>query len=80
MRLTADDFQHLLDPPSVILAVADQMVVWIEPDVGKSFTGMVLRIQHPDLSEPYDQLFRVTPVMAARLAQALLDHTEPPEE
>lgn len=80
MRLNADDFSHLLDPPAHPLFVIDHMVAWVEPDHGAPFTALVLRIRHPELAQPYDQLFRLHPDSVADLADRLINHSVPPEE
>ena len=78
MDLNADDFERLIEFPAHVLTVKDALVVWVDLDDQPSYVGMVLRLKHPDMYDSYDQLYRLRPPFARRLASMLIDHSEPP--
>lgn len=63
-----------------MLSVKDFACVWvdIEDDPDQAYVGVVLRLQHPELPETFDQLYALAPMRAAALISELALYLHPP--
>lgn len=74
-----EQFQKLHDFPAHVLTVRDYACVWVELDDQAPYVGLVLRLQHPDVEQTFDQLYRLHPKVAAHLIAELVTYLHPPE-
>lgn len=62
------------------MSVEDFACVWV--DIAESsddaYVGLVLRLQHPDLPDTFDQLYALHPLRAAALISELALYLHPP--
>lgn len=84
MRMTSKLFNRLYRDETVLL-VTDIACSFVDlPDVDDRppFVAMVLELQHPELTRPYKQMFRVPPHLALALGPDLVAHAQasPPDE
>jgi hypothetical protein len=63
-----------------VLTVSDFACVWVDIDENpdNAYVGVVLRLQHPDLPDSYDQLYAFTPLRAASFISELALYLHPP--
>jgi hypothetical protein len=79
LEINPENFQKLHDFPAHVLTVQNFGCVWVELEDQEPYVGIILKLQHPEMDEPYEQLYRLHPRMAALLVSETALYLHPPE-
>jgi hypothetical protein len=62
-----------------VLTVVDVACAWVKADDDPPpYTGLMFELSHPDMSETFHQLYRLSPTQLAKLYGELAAHDHPP--